>query len=278
MNNYRLAFTFGLLALISLAPVSIASTLYGIEFSTGTGFYTVNQSTGAIHLVGNTGNKATGDLTSDQSSTIWTNDMTNSALLTVNPATGAISSSATIRSVTGAPVPIVSLAWDPANHNLYGNTAVGFGDINADQLFQIDPITGAASLIGTIGFTRVYALGFDQTGKLFGISNTSADLINISIGTGVGSLIAPVTLTGAFDLAFRPEDNKMFVADSGSFSLYTMNPATGASTLVGGYGAGSTNNVVGLAFLGAVPEPGTIGLVLCGLALVGLGAGTRLRS
>lgn len=268
-------FVLALLAIVSAPVVSGASILYGIEFSTGTGFYQVNQATGAITLIGNTGNSATGDLTSDQSSTIWSVDMANNALLTINPGTGAVSSTTPLRAPTGAPVTIVSLAWDPLNHNLYGNTAVGFGNTVNDQLYQIDPVSGMTSFIGTIGFNAVYALGFDRSGTLYGISNVSADLLTINIGSGAGTLVAPVTLSSAFDLAFRPEDNTMFVADSvgGTESLYTMNPTTGAATLVGPYG--SATNVVGLAFI--APEPGTVGLLLSGLAFVAWKARKQVR-
>ena len=225
--------------------------------------------------MGNTGNISTGDLTSDQSSTIWTNDMTNDELLTVNPTTGAITSTVGIRAVTGAPIPIVSLAYDVVTHALYGNTSVGFGGTTDDTLYRIDPVTGAATFIGTIGFNTVYALGFDQSGTLFGISQNRSALLRISTSTGSGTMVAPVALAAAYDLAFRPEDDRMFVADSspGTFSLYTMNPTTGVSTLVGPYG--SSTNLVGLAFL--TPGPGTVGLMLGGLALLGLKARSRRK-
>jgi PEP-CTERM motif len=262
------------LAVIAFPGASAASVLYSIEFSSGTGFYTMNQTTGAKTFVGNTGNTSTGDLTSDEKSTIWTNDMTNDNLLTVNPATGAITSTIGIMGVTGGKIPIVSLAFDTVTHALYGNTAVGFGGTTDDTLFRIDPVTGAATLIGAIGFNTVYALGFDHSGTLFGISQNRSALLKISTSTGAGTMVAPVTLAAAYDLAFRPEDNKMFVADSapGTFSLYTMDSTTGAATLVGPYG-GSGTNLVGLAFL--TPEPGTVGLMLGGLALLGLKARSR---
>jgi len=274
MTRKFFVLAFALLALVSFPAVSAASGLYGIEYLTGTGFFKVDQTNGALALIGNTGNTATGDLTSDLATTIWTNDMTNDALLTVDPATGAITSSTKLTDVQGAPVPIVSLAWDKKTGNLYGNTAVGFGGTAADTLYQINPATGLSSLIGAIGFNTVYALGFDNSGTLYGISQTSNALLTISTGTGAGAAVAPVALTAAYDLAFRPEDNVMFVADSGTSSLYNMNPGTGAATLVGPYGS-ATNNV-GLAFL--VPEPGTIGLLLGGFGLLALRARKRAQN
>jgi len=260
--NRRLAFVFGVVALLSMAQFANASTLYGIEFSSGTGFYWVNQSTGALTLIGNTGNGATGDLTSNLTDTIWTPDMVNDALLTVNPTTGAISSTVAIHAATGAPVPIVSLAWDPVTKVLYGNTSVGFGGTTDDALYSIDPTTGDANLIGTIGFNTVYALGFDNNGTLYGVSNDRGALITVDTSTGAGSLVNTIQLSAVYDLAFRPEDNTMFVADSGTSSLWTMDPTNGNATLVGPYGG--SPNVVGLAFL-SVPEPSSLMLLCSGL-------------
>lgn len=270
--NRRLALVFGVLAVLSLSQFANASTLYGIEFASGTGFYGVDQSTGAVSLIGNTGNTATGDLTSNLTNTIWTPDMTNDALLTVNPATGAISSSVAIHDVTGGLLPIVSLAWDPVTKVLYGNTSVGFGSTTNDALYSIDPTTGNASLVGTIGFNTVYALGFDNNGTLYGVSNDRGDLITIDTSTGAGSLVNAIQLSAVFDLAFRPEDNTMFVADSGTSSLYTMDPTNGNATLVGAYGGNP--NVVGLAFL-SVPEPSSLMLLCTGL--IGVAGVTRRK-
>ena len=107
-------------------------------------------------------------------------------------------------------------------------------------------------------------MGFSEFGILFGISQTSNNLLAISTTNGTGVPISPVSLTSAFDLAFRPEDNTMFVADTNTESLYTLNPPTGEATLVGPYG--SNTNVVGLEFF--VPEPGTILLLGASLSLL----------
>ena len=253
------------MCLFVTSQTSRASVLYGVELASNTAFFDVNQTDGVIAPMGNTGNRALGDLTSNLSSIIWSIDLVQHALVSIDPATGGVSSAKPVLSAAGYPISIVSLAWNPVSHILYGNTTVGFGNTSTGDLYRIDPATGQASLVGYLGFNAVFSLGFDNAGTLYGISGSQ--LLTINTGTGLGSLVAPLTLASAFDLAFRSEDNTMFVADSVTSSLYTMNPTSGAATLVGTYG--SSANVVGLAFLTTTPEPGTIALLLGGLGLLG---------
>jgi hypothetical protein len=107
------------------------------------------------------------------------------------------------------------------------------------------------------------------------VSNDNDELISISTATGNGTLVGGVATGSSFDIASRPEDGQMFLADSGTSSLYRLDTATGATSLVGGYG--SFTNVVGLAFGpgGTVPLPGTLALSALGLAALGARAGRR---
>ena len=253
----------GFVCLLTSLQTCRASTLYGIDLSSNSRLFGISQVDGTIAGMGNTGNGSTGDLASNLASILWSVDMAHHALLSIDPSTGAVSRTTPITTASGAPVAIVSLAWDPVMRFLYGNTTIGFGNLTPDQLYRIDPATGLATLAGNIGVTGVFALGFDNSGILYGIS--PSQLVTIDTATGAGALVSGVPLASIFDLAFRPEDNALFVADSGTNALYTMNPVTGAVTLVGTYG--SSTNVVGLAFLGT-PEPGTIGLSLAGLGFL----------
>jgi PEP-CTERM motif len=241
-----------------------ASILYGVEFAGTTPLYTLNQANGDLASIGPTTFDNVGDLTSDTSSgTLWGIRIASNALLTFDAATGLGTLGPTL-SIAG----ITSIAFDPVTGVLYGNTTPAFGG-GPDALYSIDPVTGVATLIGVggIGFENVFALGFDQSGVLFGISDTSNQLIRIDTASGVGALVGPTGLSFAFDLASRPEDGIMFVADSGTSSLYTINTANGTTTLVGDYG--SSTNVVGLAF-SPVPEPATLTLLAGGLSSLAL--------
>lgn len=264
-------------ALAVLGPGSGASDLYGIQFSGLTDLYSINQANGAVSSIGPTGKDNLGDLTSDTrpgSPHLWGVRIASNELFEFNPATGAALSSVPLSSRDN----MVSIAFDPVGGKLYGNTSVGFGAA-ADTLYEINPTTGTATAIGPIGFGNVYSLGFDQSGNLYGISDTTDQLIAISAVTGAGSLIAGLSVGLAFDIASRPEDNTMFLADSGTFSIYTVDTGTGALSLVGPYGAGDPN-IVGLAFLNGheVPEGSTLlGGGMLG-AVVGGMAWRRFRS
>jgi len=247
------------------ASAARATVLYGVEFAGLTPLYNVNQATGGLAAIGPTGFDGVGDLTSDTrpgSFTLWGIRIASNELLTFDPATGVGTAGPTL-SITDS---ITSIAFDPVTGVLYGNTTVGFG-AGVDELYSIDPTTGVATLIGAIGYGNVYALGFDQSGVLFGISDSTDELIRINTGTGSGTLVGSTGLSLAFDLASRPEDGVMFVADSGTLSLYTIDTTTGLTTAVGSYG--SATNVVGLAF-SPVPEPATLTLLAGGLSTLAL--------
>jgi hypothetical protein len=204
---------------------------------------------------------------------LWGVDISNRTLRTFNAQTGAPTGAVPLLNAAGAPVAIVSIAYDVVTNTLYGNTTPVYSG-EADTLYVINPATGAVTPIGAIGFAEVYALGFDQGGTLFGVADVSNELISINTGSGLGASIAVLAVGRVFDLASRPEDDLMFLADSdsGTFSLYTVNTGNGALNTIGPYGANI--NIVGLAFL--VPEPTTLGLF--GLGVLALGFIRRRRT
>jgi hypothetical protein len=65
----------------------------------------------------------------------------------------------------------------------------------------------------------------------------------------------------------------MFLADSKTGSLYTLNTATGATLAVGAYGPLSPN-IAGLAFMSEAPEASTYIALMVGLTLM---VGVRRR-
>jgi hypothetical protein len=268
-------FALIVLAISAFIHPALASDLYSLDsaLTSNSSIYKLNQSTGAETLVGPVGAAFTfpGDLASDTHTgtfRIWAPDITNNNLLKIDPTTGAGSVVGPF-STPGGAVKMVSIAFDPVTSTMYGNTSFGFGG-NPDRLFRIDATTGASVPIGDIGFNDVFALGFSQAGKLYGVSNATHQLILIDTTLGSGGAIGPVAPTSIFDLATRPEDGAAFVVDSGTIatgtnSLYRIDLNSGATGLIGPQT--TVHNMVGLAF-GPVPEPATLTLFAFGATLL----------
>jgi hypothetical protein len=261
------------LTLSLCANLSRASDLYSLDSGGASGtIYKLNQSTAAESLVGPVGAAFTfpGDLASDTNSgtfRIWAPDITSNTLLKIDPATGAGTPVGLFTLPTGAPVKITSLAFNSVAGTLYGTTSTFYSG-EADRLYSVNPSTGSVAPIGAaVGFTNIFALGFDTGGKLFGVSNDTHQLLSISTVTGVGGLVAPVAPLSIFDIATRPEDGVTFAVDAFPNQLYKLDLVTGATTLVGAHT--TPHNMVGLAF-GPVPEPSSLTLLALGTALFGL--------
>jgi hypothetical protein len=256
--TFRSASLVVVAAVSSVVGTASASTLYSNDFPGLTPLYKSNQSTGAATVIGPSGFDNVGDLTSDTrgtgSGTIWGVKINTNQLLTFDPNSGAGAVAANLNS----PNSMTSIAFDPVGGKLYGNTTIGFG-APFDALYEIDPVTGNCTFIGRITFDNVFALGFDQGGKLYGVSDNTDQLISISTMTGNGTLVAALQLATVFDIASRPEDNVMFLVDSATTNLWTLNVGNGAVTNVGPYG-GTNPNLVGLAF-SQVPEPAAAGFL-----------------
>ena len=147
---------------------------------------------------------------------------------------------ATIDVVTGATTVIgamgytmYDIAFDPTGH-LYG--------INGSSLYSIDPVTAAASFIGTGGGGNINSLVFGSDGKLYGAS-TALYVFDTASGarTSIGSLGPGISSSG--DLAFI--DGQLYLTGVASQDrLYRVSTSTGAATLVGSTGY---SEVYGLA-------------------------------
>jgi hypothetical protein len=268
VNNISRIVGVAFAGFLSLAATGNATELFSVQFSGPTPLFSVDQTNGSISPIGPVGIDDIGDLTSDTragSFTVWGINIFENDLVEIDPTTGAAVNSVALNSEEN----MVSLAFDPVSGRLFGNTSVGFGAA-ADTLFEIDPTTGNTTVIGAIGFSDVFALGFDQNGNLFGIADLTNELISISTLSGNGAFIAGLGVGFAFDIASRPEDNTMFLVDSGTTSLYTLDTTNGGLGLIGSYAANSSN-LVGLAF-SAVPEPSVLIIFLTalpGIAVLG---------
>lgn len=147
----------------------------------------------------------------------------------------------------------LAIAWASAPANsaiLYGTTGVGSA---ISTLVKIDPVTGAVTTIGSVGFS-VNGLTWDaSTNTLYGSARNDVGLLKIDTATGAGSLVA-----GSFDSPASgcSSRNVLLAASSGgslfgwcdpsSDDLMSIDKVTGKATVVGESGVGT--GLHGLAF------------------------------
>jgi hypothetical protein len=184
------------------------------------------------------------------------------------------------------------IAFNPLNGRLYGIQDLPLSVVGAIDLFEINPATGAATVIGSLSDVGDFsALAFNSAGVLFTINTHGS-------GNSVLSTVDPVTaalltsvnmnvdLGSDAGMAFDPVGGKAYLADggpalsgpAGTNTLRTLDTITGIATAVGSLG--DSHALAGMTFVPEVPEPATCALLLAGLVLVGfvrLHHGRRIR-
>jgi len=234
-------------------------TLYAID-SGNNSLYAINPNTYTATFIGSTGVAAGsfGDLTYDPNSNTayWVPGRGNNNLYTINLQTGAAT-------LVGAHNinDMFALGYDTATSTLYGDSSAG-------NFYSLSTTNGAATLIGS---NSVYPGGLAYRADnnqliLLGAGAATFNLVNIANGTT--SLLGGSGFVNDNGVTWDPVQGKFFVDDY-SGNLYTGDPNTYALTNV----ASLPGSFDGIAYVGAVPEPGTI--LLIGSGIVGLA--TRLR-
>jgi hypothetical protein len=147
-------------------------------------------------------------------------------LITIDSTTGGLDSVIGLTGMTG----VGGLAVSPIDGTIY---AVGGGS-GTPGLHTLDPLTGAATLIG--GDVTVRDMGFDSNGTLYAVLTAShiyveGPLVTIDLTTG-----AVTTIGGSFSrgigLAFDSNDT-LYIKESAEpgtgdpSKLYTVDPFTG---------------------------------------------------
>ena len=266
----RLYLGIGLISLSSALFADGVPVMYGGNGGHGNGdsihdgwLVIVDQTTGAVTPVGHPDSvKRITGLAFDSTGALYGSTLggapfpppppfSTSKLIKINPDTGAQLSSVDITD-GGNPISISDLAVQPCTDVLYGirgsqDAAGGFGN-----LYTIDKATGVATLVVRTGhFFGAIAFGPDGT-----LYMTAADLdfatdnvINMALETrnpangALQSSIPTEEFYGA--LGVRPTDGVIFAGNGDFHTIFTLDPATGAETLVGDTG----QNFVGdLAF------------------------------
>lgn len=185
--------------------------------------------------------------------TVYAIDPLSSQIYTMDIDTGATSFLSTTVSDT-----IADIAFDPISDTLYGLGR------NSSQLWEINPDTGNATLIGNAGPVRA-GITFSASGIMYGLGVFNGDLYTIDPATaGVTFIGGSGPEPGTLEDADMTPGNIYFTDFSGN--IFRSDPATGARTLLGNSGMG--NGLVGMI---AIPAPAT------GLFFIGAAAATRRR-
>lgn len=147
----------------------------------------------------------------------------------------------------GANFQVTDLEWDLATGRLFG---VG-NDGGVGRFFEVDAVTGAATVLGNTGLTGLLALASDPlSGGLFLIDTTSDRLYTVDRSNGATTMIGPLANATYVDgMAYSLPNLTMYACDRLPFSYYRLNSidlTTGTATPLGGLQSGT---VTGMAYV-----------------------------
>lgn len=217
------------------------------------------------------------------SSTVSAGANTNS-LYTLNTATGA----ATLVGATGmSGILEGDLAFDPSTGMLWGGYQLATPNAN---FFTINTATGASSFRFAlpVGLTDFSGMAFDSAGNLFLLNTQSGFTSLLHVDKVTGAVIATraltdsgnaALLTGSAGMDFDPLTGTMYLTDSGTKVLYSLDTSTGVLNFLRGGASLFAGAAAGLAVLPqaqVVPEPQS--WMLVGLALAWLAFYSTTRS
>jgi len=213
------------LAVITLcspfAPAAPAADIVAIAWPWGT--YRIDPATGDGESVGSPGNPQLNSLARDLNGDFFSVD-TDGNLVQLDPATGA-ATVVTALDFGGSAPTVPALAFSPAG------TLFAISREFPDTLYTVNRGTGEGTLVGPLGGFTVQGLAFSPAGVLFGW-DIGSGLVTINVATGAATDVNPDEgATASLQcLAFSPEG----VLYGAQYGLFTIDPATGVSTAVGG--------------------------------------------
>ncbi len=191
-----------------------------------------------------------------------------SQLVQINPDTGALVSTIGDITVSGSPISIGDLAFQPGTDVLFGIRSATNNANVAGELYTIDTATGVATLVGNTGTQAGGGIAFAPGGTLYFTSRDPSDTNFFGLNTlnpNTASVLNTKRLLNFYDgLGIRPSDGILFAAGPNVGDISIVNPVTGAETLLGNTGSGHPGD---LDFR-VIPEPGSLILLALGLLCI----------
>lgn len=113
-------------------------------------------------------------------------------------------------------------------------------DGNTSTLWSIDPITGDAAAVGSLGIDASFiGMAYDvvsDTLYLTSTTNSVTGLYVVNQSTGAASLVGATGVLNITGLAFDPVGGVLYGGSGATDALYTVDQNTGVATEVGGFG------------------------------------------
>ena len=126
-------------------------------------------------------------------------------------------------------------------------TGLLFGiDPATEFLVEVDPATGATSVLAKTDTVQVEGLAYDSaSGVLYASDSSTDELLTIDPATGAATVVGPTGFDRLRGLAFASTTGVLYGADDATDQLIALDTSTGAGTAIGPLGFSS---VRGLAF------------------------------
>ena len=164
---------------------------------------------------------------------IYAIDNDTRGLMTIAKDTGATTAVATITGVA-ATMTITGLSWSETDSVMYMLATDGV----ITTLFTLDITTGVSTTLGDTGTALGIWIAIDNAGIIYMADIGDDSLYALDSTTGVGTLVGPlgVDLNFAQEADFNVLSNTLYMASytaAGESRIFSVNTATGASTLVG---------------------------------------------
>jgi hypothetical protein len=124
---------------------------------------------------------------------------------------------------------------------LYG--VASYGPFSTQNLYEIDPATGAATLIGSTGLTEINGIDYHEMYGIMVAYTTDSDLYALDLSTGAATLLADAPgIVPEGDLAYSA--GTWYASNGGDFG--TVDQGTAAFASIGAMGP-LADNVAGVA-------------------------------